>query len=337
MNLVSPPAHRASEDIALLWVTRLAAEPDNPLLDEMRLPTLEQAELQRWLRQDPANADAYASARRLWQLTAPGAARLAQEEDAALQALLLRARPPRRPAPRSVVSLAMAATVALAGVLALLWQPERWLEDLQADYHSAPGQLRDITLADGSEVQLDGNSALDVSLTAAGRSVHLRRGAAYFHVSHNGQPFVVHAGDGEVRVLGTHFEVRREAAATQVSVEEGKVAVQPTGAPAPVLLTAAQRVDYRQGQVGPLQSINPQQAFGWRQGQISFRRQPLADALAVVQRYYPARILLLNDELGARTVSGDFASNDPAAMLAAFQGLLGYSQHVLPGGTVVVR
>lgn len=335
MNVVSPPPRHGGEDVALLWVTRLAAEPDNPGLDETRLPLLDQQELQRWLGHDPANAEAYREARRLWRLTGPGAAQLAREEAAVLQALLRRAKAPRRRG--RTVSLAMAASVVLAGVLAMAWQPERWLDDLQADYHSAPGQLRQFTLADGSDVQLDGNSAIDVKLTEQGRDVTLRRGAAFFHVSHNGQPFVVHTADGEVRVVGTRFEVRREAAATQVTVEEGKVAVQPQRDAAPVMLTAAQRVDYQQGRAGALQSINPQQAFGWRDGHISFRRQTLADALAVVQRYYPGRIVLLNAELGARPVSGDFASNDPQVMLAAFQGLLGYSQQQLPGGTLIIR
>ncbi len=335
MNVVSISPRPASADVALLWVTRLAAEPGNPILDEARLPATDRQELQRWLDQDPANAQAYRDARRLWHLTGPGAAQLAREEDAPLQALLRRAQAPRLR--RRLVPLAMAATVVLAGVLALAWQPERWLDDLQADYHTAPGQLRTLTLADGSEVQLDGDSAIDVALTPQGRDVRLRRGAAYFHVSHNGQPFVVHANDGEVRVLGTHFEVRRQAASTQVTVEEGKVAVQALPDTPPVLLTAAQRVDYGQGHAGTVQAVSPQQALGWRQGQLSFRRQPLADALAVVQRYYPGRIVLLGSDLGKRQVSGDFASNDPQAVLDAFQGVLGYTQQRLPGGNLIIR
>ncbi|MGY4495230.1 FecR family protein [Pseudomonas sp. TE3610] len=335
MNVVSISSRPASADIALLWVTRVAAEPGNPTLDETRLPATDQQELQRWLAQDAANADAYRDARRLWHLTGPAAAQLAHEEDAALQALLRRAqaaRPRRR-----LLPVAMAATVVLAGVLALAWQPERWLDDLQADYHTAPGQLRNLTLADGSEVQLDGDSAIDVTLDAQGRNVRLRRGAAYFHVSHNGQPFVVHADDGEVRVLGTHFEVRRQANGSQVTVEEGKVAVKAAQDTTPVLLTAGQRVDYDPLHAGALQAVNPQQAFSWRQGQLSFRRQPLADALAVVQRYYPGRIVLLGSGLGKRQVSGDFASNDPQAVLDAFQGVLGYTQQRLPGGNLIIR
>ena len=332
MNAPSPDPRQQSDDIALLWVTRIAAEPGNAALEERLLPAADQFELRRWLAADPVNAQAYADARQLWQVTGMAAMRLAEDEDASLQAILKRARRPRRSWP-----VAMAAAVLLAAMLALVSQPERWLDDLQADYHSAPGELRAVTLADGSEVLLDGDSAIDVSLTERSRNIHLRRGAAFFQVKHTGQPFIVHAGEGEVRVLGTRFEVRREPQGGQVTVEEGKVAVKANSQAFEQHLTAAQGVAYRSGHAGPVQHVNAEQAFGWREGRLSFRHQPLAQALEVVQRYYPGRILLLNEQLGKRLVSGDFATHDPQAMLAAFQSVLGYSQQHLPGGTVVIH
>lgn len=334
MNVVSPSIRRQREDVALLWVHRLAAEPGNLDLDETRLSAAEQRDLQHWLDSDPANAAAYASACEVWRLTGLGAQRLAREESEALQALLRRGQgsaPRRRWMP-----VALAASVFLAAALALLTRPERWLDNL-ADYHTGPGQLQSVSLADGSEVLLDGDSAIDVTLTEHSRDIELLRGAAFFRVKHNGLPFVVHAQGGAVSVLGTRFEVRRQDAGAQVTVEEGRVAVKPQADANAQLLSAAQRVEYRQGQGGALVTVNPEQAFGWRDGRVSFRRTPLVDALAVVQRYYPGRIVLLDSALGARQVSGDFASNDPQAMLAAFQGLLGYAQQRLPGGMLVIR
>lgn len=334
MNVVSPLPRRQSEDTALHWVSRLAAEPDNTDLDESRLPAAEQQRLRQWLASDAAHAQDYAQARQLWQMTGPGAAQLAQEDDAALQAILRQTRPRPR---RWPVPLAMAASFLLASVLALFWRPEQWLDDLRADYRSAPGQLSRITLADGSDVLLDAGSAIQVTLTDQGRDIRLLRGAAFFQVKHTGQPFVVHAHGGETQVLGTRFEVRNEPQGAQVTVEEGKVAVRARPDSEAQLLTAAQRTDYRQGQPGTLQNVALPEALGWREGRLSFRRQPLSEALHVVQRYSQDRIVLLDDRLGARPVSGDFASNDPQAMLAAFQAVLGYSMQRLPGGTVVIR
>jgi transmembrane sensor len=331
------PSSRQSEDVALLWVTRLAAEPDNRQLAETRLSLQERADLQRWLDADAGNAHAYARARQLWQLAAIPAARLAAQDDTALQAILRRGREQRRRPRRRLAALAIAASVLFAAVSMLAWQPERWLDNLQADYHSAPGELRTVTLDDGSEVTLDGDSAVEVTLSAEHRDVHLRRGAAFFKVRHTGQPFVVHADDGEVKVLGTRFEVRREAHGTQVTVEEGRVAVSPLATIAPQVLTAGQRLDYRDGHAGALQTVDPQQAFAWRAGRLSFRRVALADALAVVQRYYPQRIVLLDSTLGARPVSGEFSDQDPQVVLAAFQAVLGFSQQRLPGGILLIH
>lgn len=337
MTPIPSSARQQRQEVALLWVTRLAAEPGNTSLTESRLNALERADLQHWLASDPDNAHAYAEARQLWQLTGLAAAPIAQDEDAALQALLHKARHHRARPRRRLAALAVAATLVLAALLTLVWQPERWLDNSLADYHSAPGQRLDIALADGSEVTLDGDSAIDVTLSAEGRHVVLRRGAAFFKVRHNGQGFVVQASGGEVRVVGTRFEVRRQAAGAQVTVEEGKVAVSAQPALPAQLLTAAQRLEYHDGQLSAVQAIDPAQAFAWREGRLSLRRQPLADVLEQLRRDYPGRILLLNASLGQRAVSGDFAAQDPLSVLAALQGVLGFELQRLPGGAVLIR
>jgi transmembrane sensor len=337
MTPIPSSARQQREEVALLWVTRLAAEPGNTRLAESRLNALERADLERWLAIDPDNAHAYAEARQLWQLTGLAAAPIAQDEDAALQALLHKARRHRARPRRRMAALAVAATLVLAALLTLVWQPERWFDNSLADYHSAPGQRLDIALADGSEVTLDGDSAIDVELTAEGRNVVLRRGAAFFKVRHNGQGFVVHANGGEVRVVGTRFEVRRQAEGTQVTVEEGRVAVSAQPALPAQFITAGQRLDYHDGQLSAVQPIEPAQAFAWRDGRLSLRRQPLADVLEQLRRDYPGRILLLNASLGQRAVSGDFAAQDPLSVLAALQGVLGFELQRLPGGAVLIR
>lgn len=336
VTMLGASSRRNNEDVALLWVTRLAGEPDNLPLDETRLPAQEQLELARWLASEPGNADAYASARQLWHSTGPSALGLAGEQAAELQAILQHPRPPLTRM-RQRLAWALIASLLLAGLITLGTRPEHWFDDWRADYHSAPGQLQAVTLADGSEVLLDGDSAISVSLSEHSRDIQLRRGAAFFQVKPIGVPFVVHAPGAEINVLGTRFDVRREPQGAQVTVEEGQVWVKPQGDPDAQKITATQRLSYRHGHAGPLQTVSAPQAFEWREGRLSFRQEPLADALAVVQRYYPGRILLLNSSLGLRPVSGDFASNDPVAMLAAFQDVLGYTQHRLPGGTLVIR
>ena len=92
-----------------------------------------------------------------------------------------------------------------------------FVDDLGADYVSAPGQVRTLTLADQSEVTLGADSAIAVNFSGNERHVELRRGVAFFHVTHTGQPFVVDADGGEARVLGTEFEVRLQPRGAQVT------------------------------------------------------------------------------------------------------------------------
>lgn len=98
------------------------------------------------------------------------------------------------------------------------------MQDLRADYSSGE-QVRQVTLADRSQLTLDAGSALAVDFDHGERRVRLLRGAAFFEVTHTGQPFLVEASGGEVRVLGTQFEVREQGAGAQVTVRSGRVAV----------------------------------------------------------------------------------------------------------------
>ena len=335
MKLVSPTSAQQREDTALSWLSRLASRPANQHLDVRVLPAAEQHQLEQWLADDPANAQAFAEARAFWLLTAAPAARIAKEDASALSTYLQQHARGKRRRRLNAAAAAIAATVVIAITLSITTRPERWLENALADYHTGPGQVQSLVLADGSEVTLDGDSAISVSLGAGYRDIRLTRGAAYFHVFHNGEPFVVRTGDGDVRVLGTQFEVRLGAENTQVTVEQGRVGVDALGH-AQQQLTAGQRVGFGSQGLGAMETVNAQQALGWRAGRVSLRQQPLKDALEMLQRYYPQRIVLLNPEIAGRPVSGEFSAQDPQAILTAMQSLLSFSLKRLPGGTVVI-
>lgn len=335
MKLVSHTSTQQREDAALLWVSRLTSRPGNQSLDTRVLSAAEKLEFQQWLDLDPANAQAFDSARSLWLLMAGPASRLAGEDAAALAGYLQRHAADKRRRRLKTAAAAIAATLVIAAALSLTARPERWLDNAMADYSTAPGQLQSLRLDDGSDVVLDGDSAISVSLGAGHRDIRLTRGGAWFHVSHTGDPFVVHTGDGEVRVLGTQFEVRLGADHTLVTVEQGRVGVD-AYRQSEQQLTAGQRIGFGTAGLDALETVNAQQALGWREGRVSFRQQSLKDALEVVQRYYPQRILLLNRDIAELPVSGEFTRNDPGAILAGLQSLLGFSLKRLPGGAVVI-
>ena len=325
MNLTPTPEQ---EKAALAWLSLLLDQPSSG----------DQATFSRWLRADPAHVEAYAQAQVLWELSEVPARQLVHEDAQALQGYLdAMNRAKRSRALRWSGALAMAACLLLMISMGAGWQPSRWIDDFGADYVSAPGEVKTVTLADNTQVTLDADSAIAVDFTHGERHIQLRRGAGFFSVSHTGEPFVVEAGSGEARVLGTQFEVRLQPAGAQVTVLTGRVGVTPSKNGQQQVLIAGQQVAYADGIAEPLQAVDSESRLAWRDGWLNYYKAALADVVEDLGRYYPGRILLLNKEMGAKRVSGSFPSKDPQAVLNALQAVLGFEQHSLLDRVIVVR
>ncbi|MCZ1875911.1 hypothetical protein GHB75_15215, partial [Enterococcus faecium] len=97
------------------------------------------------------------------------------------------------------------------------------------------------------------------------------------------------------------------------------------------------QVAYADGVADELHAVDSEPRLAWRDGWLNYYKAPLADVEQDLGRYYPGRILLLNEDLGARRVSGSFPSKDPQAVLNALQAVLGFEQHSLLGRMIVLR
>ncbi|MBH3409559.1 MULTISPECIES: FecR family protein [Pseudomonas] len=321
------PVTAAQSEAALQWLIRINEQPE----------AASSAPFKRWLLADPRHRQAYAEARLLMQLSDAPAARLAQEQHADLQPYLLAmAKPPGKSHWRRAGMALAAACLVLAVSVAGGWRPGDWLLDLQADFSSSDA-IRQVTLADQSQVTLDAGSAIAVDFRQGERRVRLLHGAAFFQVTHTGQPFVVEAAGGEVRVLGTQFEVRDQGQGAQVIVRSGRVAVIPAAGQAGQILTANQQLAYADGHAGELASVDGDSRLAWRQGWLNYYQVPLAQVVADLGRYYPGRIVLLNGVLGQRKVSGSFPVDEPLAALDSLGKVLGFSRQTLLGRLTVIR
>jgi len=329
-NFVVTPEHHQT---ALIWLSVLHDQPT----------VAEQMRFSRWLKADPAHVQAYAQAQVMWEMTEEPAAKLAGEDAVALDALLKAMDTPRpagrsrQPLMRWSAGLAIAACLVLMVSVGLGVQPQRWIDDFGADYVSAPGQIRSVMLADGSQVILDADSAVAVHFTPGARHVELRRGAAFFQVTHTGEPFVVDGAEGETRVLGTQFEVRLQPGGAQVTVLSGRVGVKANADEPQRILTAGQRVSYDLTHTRDPSVVDSENQLAWRQGWLNYYRTPLAQVIDDLSRYYPGRIVVLNDRLAAKTVSGSFPSKDPLAVLAALKSVVGFEQYEALGRVIVIR
>jgi transmembrane sensor len=318
----------AQEQAAFAWLSLLHDQPSSG----------DQATFSHWLQADPAHAEAYAQAQVVWELTETPARTLADEEAFALQGYLSAMNRSRRTRVlRWSGALAMAACMVLMIGVGAGWQPSRWVDDLGADYVSAPGEIRTVTLADQSHVTLDADSAIAVDFSRGERRVELRRGAGFFSVTHTGEPFVVDAEKGQARVLGTQFEVRLQPHGAQVTVLSGRVGVTADRHAEQQILSAGQQVAYGEGSAQKLHAVDSEAQLAWRQGWLNYYKATLAEVVQDLGRYYPGRIVLLNDELAARRVSGSFPSKDPQAVLSSLQGVLGFEQHKVLGHLIILR
>ncbi len=227
---------------------------------------------------------------------------------------------------RRPLRLTSAVTALAASLLLIVLGAFLWFGDLAtlllADHRSAPGEIRSISLADGSHVDLGPVSAIRVQFSATERRIELLNGSAYFHAVPQavagGRPFIVETGRVSARALGTRFAVERLADRDTVAVAEHAVAVTLRGLDRaePTVLTPGQTMRYQHGAAqGVVGSIDPREIAAWRSGNLVFYQAPLGEVVAELNRYRRSRIVILENDLAARIVSGVVRGDDPDAAL----------------------
>jgi transmembrane sensor len=167
-------------------------------------------------------------------------------------------------------------------------------------------------------VTLAPQSAIDIAYTPGERRIRLLAGEAFFEVTANPErPFRVAAGAVDVTVLGTDFDVRRGEDGADVSVAHGVVRVDHATADPPVAetLTAGQsvRVSWAgraQRSGGPAERV-----AAWRRNQLIARDEPLGAVVDELRRYYAGKIIVTDEALAARPVTGVYNLADPVEAL----------------------
>lgn len=221
--------------------------------------------------------------------------------------------------PRRLLALAVAACVAAIAVTIALPEP---LAGLYSDYATRTGERRMLELADGSRVWLNSDSALSVDFSPQQRRLRLHSGEALFEVAKDAaRPFIVEAKGGEVRAVGTRFDVDSRGPQVRVDVTEGVVQVNSAGSE-PVRLSAGERLSYREAAAPePVQPLDLSSASAWQRGKLIFNQRPLGEVLDELERYVPGRIVLTDNALRQHKVSGVFDLKDPAALLKTLERL----------------
>ena len=126
---------------------------------------------------------------------------------------------------RATATLGVALSIAGALTMNLLTSDTSGISG-NGIYETRTGEQNSITLRDGSVIQLNTGSRIHINFVDKQRTVSLIAGEVHFQVAKDKtRPFIVKAGEGLVRAVGTAFSVRLHPEAVKVVVDEGKVAL----------------------------------------------------------------------------------------------------------------
>ena len=210
----------------------------------------------------------------------------------------------------------------------------------QGDFRTAVGEQASFALSDGSTLLLNTNSLISVDFSGDKRVLRLRHGEMHVDVAKDREhPFVVYAGGGLVRAVGTAFNVRLGEDEVDVLVTEGRVRVFANSdaqvsddgfdmAVAPdarqTLLEAGQAVQYSEV-IGVIEAVEPERLenkLAWKKGGLVFKGETLEHALAEISRYTHKELVIVDPSIKYTRVGGHYKTDDiDSLMLTLSRGL----------------
>ncbi|THF66616.1 DUF4880 domain-containing protein [Pseudothauera nasutitermitis] len=255
-----------------------------------------------WREADPAHERAWQRAERLKARFGLVPAELGVP-------VLTRAEAPRNKGRRTVLrSVGLFAMLGGSGWLA--WQHRPGL----VEFHTAAGERREITLADGTRVQLNSGSAVEVRYDDMQRLVLLRHGEILVQTAPDpapaARPFIVRSTHGRMRALGTRFAVHEQESATRLSVFDGRVEATPAAGTGARIVQAGERVLLDAAGVSePAAHRGELAEAGWARGVLYADDMRLDAFLAELARHRPG-ILRCAPEVAGLRISGAFQLAD---------------------------
>lgn len=281
---------------------RVARLDRRPLSDE------EQEELEQWTAADSRRAGAYARAMAV-NLHLDRVAALGNNFAARPEVI----EPPTR---RRAMAIAASAVFASATGLGIFALNRRAAPPASRPIATAKGIVRQLALADGSQITLNTMTQIRPELTGKLRRIELLQGEALFDVTKDSlRPFIVYIGDLSVKAIGTSFTVRRIGLdAIRLLVTEGIVEVSRKDV---VLGPVHAGIEFVvNAKTSPIITTkNPTQvdsALSWCQGRLDLQGLTLAEAVEEFSRYSDLEIKVDDPTIASLHITGVYSTNDPA-------------------------
>jgi len=210
----------------------------------------------------------------------------------------------------------VASVIAVIGLA--LFAGERYLplDYWLADQRTATGEQRTLRLADGTLLNLNTHSAVDIRFDEKQRRIILQEGEILVETGHgDARPFIVETREGSMRALGTLFLVKREEEGTRLSVLKSAVAAHPESSPEEQILHEGQQVLMRSNGLGPIVAVNAG-ADAWTRGMLVVDNARLEDLVHELGRYRRGH-LGIAPEIADLRITGSFPLHDTDKALSA--------------------
>lgn len=298
----------------------------------------EKEQLDQWLAVDPRHAEMLVDMAALWDDMGQ------LRELSGLVPLVATRSATRRDRRWLGVGVAVLASLAVAAVSLQLLLPgvddqlpggavsaSRPLIDLDGILTTAIGDQQVESLPDGSVLQINTDSRVEILFSALERRVVVHRGEVHFEVrSDSARPFVVDTAGGRIEAIGTAFNVHlRDDARLEVLVTEGSVMISRPQASGPLDGRVSNPLeDALRLTAGELATLEPSRhlvrqvsmeerssRLAWQRGMLIFNGEGLEAALQEVTRYTDIRFEILDDELRQVRIGGVYKAGDVAGLV----------------------
>lgn len=156
------------------------------------------------------------------------------------------------------------------------------------------GKRSSIILADGSKIWINSGTTIEFpsSFVNNKREIRILDGEIYLDVKKDVKPFIVNSTRFAVSVKGTRFNVSayRDDSSHTVILEEGSVEVNTKYAKEPVILSPKWMFAIENDKINT-RKVDTYYYTSWKDDLFIFTKEPLADILVRLSRYYGVNII----------------------------------------------
>lgn len=176
------------------------------------------------------------------------------------------------------------------------------------------GIVQNVPLSDGTVIKLNNHSKIIYPERFSGKSREVfLEGEAYFDVAHNKKhPFIVHAGELKIRVLGTKFTVNASSQAPQITATLLEGSIEVSNDKKQMLMKPSQQLKYdvNSGNMLLTELNNASREIRWTQNVWVLTETPLLDICQRLEHLFNVKIIIMNDELIGKSFTGEFYTNE---------------------------